>query len=200
MGNRVSRIKFRCGAFSLAARRRIRGLVCCDGPFMVTERSVLLAQDYRGNGRAMALIGDVAANLVAAGIGAGALYLARDKILPVVRGRLRALPRLDGSRWQRVFEGGNVTSTLTFHQSGTLISATNERRGDGTPRTFSYIGEISGHQIVLTWRDEASAEQMLGAMVLHVSAQLNRMEGFTVYFRHSSGRVVATPCKYERCL
>jgi hypothetical protein len=146
----------------------------------------------------MNLFGDVVANLVAAAIGAGSLYFARSKLIPIVRGRLRALPKLDGSKWQRVFDGGNVTSTLTLKQSGTAMTATNERHGDRIPRKFLYSGEISGHQIVLTWRDKASGEQMIGCMVLYLSAQQNVMEGYTVYFRHSAGKVVATPCRYER--
>lgn len=149
-------------------------------------------------GVSMALAIDVAANMIAAGIGGIIIYFGKENLLPVIRGKLRNLPRLNGTVWQREQDKPGVHSVMKIKQSGSVITAEVSRQGDTTPRSFAYRGEISGHQIVLSWNDSASREQLIGAMVLHLSADLTRLEGYTSYFRHNDGRVVAVPCFYRR--
>lgn len=146
----------------------------------------------------MVTFDDIAENLIAAAIGGGVMFYTRDYLIPLVRGHLRRLPKIDGTVWQRVMDTPGVTSTLTFSQSGSRISATVQRAGETVPRTFEYRGEVSGHQIVMTWHDRSSPEHLIGAMVLSLSSRLNELEGHTVYHRHQDGKVVAVPCKYQR--
>lgn len=146
----------------------------------------------------MEIVGDLATNLLAAFIGGAAVWLGRVYALPVLRGRLRQLPKLNGTNWRRVsdeFDSGG--SVLSIRQSGTKLTAT-ITRNEQRQRIFRYSGQISGHQIVLTWEDSDSPEQMIGAMVLYLAADLTRLRGYSTYFRHSTGKVVAIERTYKR--
>ena len=148
----------------------------------------------------MVIVGDVSINLLAAAIGGAAVWFGRAFALPVIRGRLRRLPKIDGTTWRRVEDdrdaGGSI---LSIRQSGTKVTAS-ITRNESRQRTFKYRGQISGHQLVLTWEDADSPEQMIGAMVLHLSADLASLTGHSVYFRHSAGKVVAIERTYRRMM
>lgn len=147
----------------------------------------------------MPLFNDVLANLIAGTIGLGLGWVGREHVLPVVRGRLRQLPKLDRTVWQRTpADGDRVTSVLKISQSGASITAQITRVGEAAERSFSYRGIVSGHQIVLTWEDVASREHLIGAMVLHLSADLMTLSGSSVYYRHDKGEVVSIPRIYRR--
>lgn len=141
---------------------------------------------------------NVIANVIAALLGAGGLYATTQWILPLIRGWGRQLPRLNNTTWTSTTDAEGVTSRLTIWQSGTRITAKIEHMGRRQGRTFEYEGHISGHQIVLTWHDADSPEQLIGAYVMMLSQDRQSLTGKTVYYRHSEGKVVAIDHHYER--
>ena len=151
--------------------------------------------------QAMALIEDLLINLAASTIFVGTGYLGKERIVPLIRGYLRRLPRLDGTAWRRAPEGerpDRSVSIMKVRQAGARIFATIERSDRKVQRTFKYSGLLSGHQIVFTWEDTASPEEIIGALVLHISTDLLRLTGSSVYFSHKQGKVISVPCVYER--
>ena len=143
----------------------------------------------------------IATNLAAAAIGGVAVWSFTEWFIPMARGRMRRLPRLNGTKWRRRNSGSQrVQSTLSIRQSGTRITATIMRNDIKRQRTFRYRGQISGHQIVLQWEDADSPEQMIGAMVLHLNAHLTLLTGLTSYYKISSGQVVANRVVFDRLI
>ena len=147
----------------------------------------------------MGFVLDIATNLLATIIGVGIGWFGREYALPLIRGRLRDVPNLNRSTWhRRVSDEDPVMTILEIRQSGTSIRASVTRSENGLTRRFVYKGYISGQQLVLNWADSAAKEQVIGAMVLHLSHDLRTLSGSSVYFRHSIGKVVAVERVYDR--
>jgi hypothetical protein len=146
------------------------------------------------------MIEGVFEGVLASAIFAAGTYYFTTVCLPLIRGRLRQLPKLNQTIWNRVYEDRkeHPRSTLKIMQSGTKIRASVERLSKNGRRVFEYRGEFSGHQMILQWEDVGSPEVIVGAMVLHLSQDLKRLSGQTVYFSQAEGRVVNQECTYVR--
>jgi hypothetical protein len=147
------------------------------------------------------MIEGVLEGVAASAIFAAAAYLFTERGLPLIRGHLRRLPKLNRTQWQRKYEddsSAHPRSVMRIKQSGTRIDALIERSGDKVQRVFKYRGELSGHELVLHWEDIHSPEVVVGAMVLHLSHDLKKLVGQIVHFSQVQGRVINVPCTYER--
>jgi hypothetical protein len=146
------------------------------------------------------MIEGVFEGIIASAIFAAGMYVFSESILPEIRGRLQRLPKLNRTLWNRIYVDGrqHARSMLTIKQSGNRIDATIERSNGATQRIFKYRGRLLGHQIVLQWEDVDSPEVVVGAMVLHLSQDLTKLSGQTVYFSQEKGKVVSAECIYVR--
>ena len=128
------------------------------------------------------------------------VFVFTEQLLPIIRGRLRKLPKLNETEWHRETDDNNyhTVSILRIRQSGTRIDATITRTKANVRRQFRYRGFLSGHDMVLTWEDIDSPEVVVGAMVLHLSADIKKLSGQSVYFRQNQGKVVSVPRIYVR--
>lgn len=145
------------------------------------------------------LWGDVIANLFAASVIAVFGLTLTHVLVPLVRGLIKRTPKLDGTMWRRAStDPDQLHSVLEIRQFGTKILATVNRDEGSRVRTFRYRGQLVGHQFVLTWEDAGSPDQMVGTLLLHLSANLQKLDGYTCYYRLSEGRVVANEVRYDR--
>ena len=111
---------------------------------------------------------------------------------PMFDSLLHAVPRLNKTEW--LYEGG----TLEVSQTGTRIRAKARRTTDGRVRDFKYNGKIIGGQVVLTWEEPKQAGYTIGAMVLKLTADGQKLEGKTMYVSHELGTVICADRSYSR--
>ena len=102
------------------------------------------------------------------------------------------VPRLNGTEWK--YEHG--TLKISQHGYGTKIKA-EARRKNGN-RLFKYKGNIISGQLVLTWEEPEGMGYIMGAMVLRLTPDRQRLEGMTTYFDHDEGKVVSVEREYKR--
>jgi hypothetical protein len=144
---------------------------------------------------------------ISIGVIASIVFLALERLVrgwlwPTLRARFAHVPNLDKSKWRgwpdEKVRGKEPESTMEMSQIGDRIRAVVRRRVREGERVFSYEGRFQSGQIVLTWEELGGEGYITGAMVLHLSADRKKLDGLSVYYRHSEGKVVASYRLYER--
>lgn len=147
----------------------------------------------------------VAAVSLATGVAAGLFVHYLLKVLaPQYRAWRNPAPRLRGP-W-RYFDGTDERApevgTAQITQRGEFISvvATRTRSRSGQPymRSFDYSGLVRNGQVQLLFEEKESGGFSVGNLVLKVSSDQRRLTGYTVYFDHDQGKVVAHPITFAR--
>jgi len=104
------------------------------------------------------------------------------------------VPSLEG-RWAGYApEGPNPTepnSSLEIKQHGTFVRATITRPENGGSRVFEYEGRFTSGQLILFFEDKDGRGYVVGAMVLHLEADLRTLSGRSTYYHHTKHTVVS---------
>ena len=122
-------------------------------------------------------------------------------LLPTIQGRIQKVPKLNKTTWEGYspkFKEKGPDRRLEIYQTGTKVKANIIRRTKNGERKFEYSGRISGGQIVLTWEEPEGAGFIIGAMVLHLSHDMNTLAGTSTYFSHKYGKVISTDRVFNR--
>ena len=140
------------------------------------------------------LIG-IASSLTASVIAVFAAFILRTSIIPRLRGIFLKTPDIEGS-WEGYEPDSDwpdeKVSSLQIKQKGTKISASIVRRGkSGNERHFKYDGFITSGQLVLNFEEPDGAGYIVGAMVLVLSSNRQKLTGRTTYFHHDRNEVVS---------
>ncbi|MCP5451666.1 MAG: hypothetical protein H6972_14195 [Gammaproteobacteria bacterium] len=130
------------------------------------------------------------------------IWLAKDHVLPRIRGMLLSVPNINATKWDGYSPESpvpdTVNSRLVIQQRGTRIKATAKRRTRNGERSFTYKGVFIGGQLVLEFEEPEGRGYILGSMVLHLSSKRDRLNGRSTYFHHDSGEVISTAIKFKR--
>jgi hypothetical protein len=146
---------------------------------------------------------DLAIGVLAGVVTAFLLWVSNEFLYPYVAGMLADTPDLNKTKWggrDKYDDPSNpATSTMEINQLGTRISAVIRRKTkEGKERVFNYRGKIRSGQIVLTWEELEGEGYNVGAMILHLSGKLNKLEGVSTYLKHDTSELVADFRTYER--
>lgn len=144
---------------------------------------------------------NLALNVAASAVYALLVFLAVTFLTPLARGHLQRAPKLHGTRWVRRAEDGGVDkiqTVLRVKQWGSRILAVAERSEPTGERRYRYVGDVRGGTLVLSWEDDNAPEFMRGAMVLHLSRNLQQLAGASVYYSEKRAKVVTTYRVYDR--
>jgi hypothetical protein len=121
----------------------------------------------------------------------------------VMRAQAIGLPSLSG-RWAGFSpEGpypGQQNSVMEIEQRGGFISATIVRDVKDGTRVFDYEGIYTSGQLVLFFEDRIGRGYIVGAVVLHLSNDLNRLDGYSCYYSHKQNKVVSTALQCTRVI
>jgi hypothetical protein len=92
--------------------------------------------------------------------------------------------------------------TAVFDQLGESVSVratrTRTRRGQAKIRVFEYKGLVRNGQVQLAFEEQKTNGFSAGNLVLKLSSDLKTLSGYTVYFDHDAGRVVAFLIVFRR--
>ena len=138
--------------------------------------------------------------IISALVGAVAVWLARDIIIPVSIGFFSKSAKLHKNWTFKDTETGHIVGTAVVKQLGSNVkikaARTIDREGQATNREFTYRGKITGRTLVLSFEQKNSGGAVSGAIVLRVDSDLAKMSGKTSYFSDSTG-VISNPIYYE---
>lgn len=122
-------------------------------------------------------------------------------IIPYFQGLFNETPNIAG-RWNGIetdINGNEIhKSRLEVKQIGTRITAQVYRSSNNGERVFDYKGLFLSGQVVLNFVEPKGRGRNIGAMVLHLSGDLNNLIGKSTYYHHDIGNVISDDKLYRR--
>ncbi len=118
-------------------------------------------------------------------------------ILPQINGMLQKTPDISGA-WE-YYDTDTSDSLPIGHveivQRGTSVRTTlvrtKGRSGNPMNRVFKASGSFQSAQIVMTFEDSKGTGYIVGAIVLKLFSNLNKLSGKTTFLHHDEGQVIA---------
>ena len=133
--------------------------------------------------------------IISAFVGALAIWVVAEFIIPQIRGVLSNSPKLHGSWNYKDSERGKIVGTAKVTQFGNKVTVvatrTIDREGNPTNREFTYKGVITDRTLVLQYTQKGSGNAVGGSLVLRIDSDLRAMKGMTCYFSDYAGAVVS---------
>ena len=121
---------------------------------------------------------------------------------PLVRSLRHSAPNINNTVWdgysREPSNGEQPNSRMTIKQWGDVVTARTERNTSNGVRRFRYKGRIRANQVVLNWEEPRGGGVILGSMVMRLSANRQRLDGYSVYVRLDGGDVYPEPRFYVR--